>query len=92
MNFNVDYLLFIAKHYNVNLFGTFMFNNEEERVKNNAREITPSVWTYLLNYKDKYVNPLYFINNCKKFITRKYAYYGYKLWTSYFMRNSEYAE
>ena len=41
--FNVDYLLFIAKHYNVNLFGTFMFNNEEERVKNNARETTPSV-------------------------------------------------
>ena len=31
--FNVDYLLFIAKHYNVNLFGTFMFNNEEERLK-----------------------------------------------------------
>ena len=90
--FNVDYLLFIAKHYNVNLFGTFMFNNEEERVKNNARETTPSVWTYLLNNKDKYVNPLYSINNCKKFITRKYAYYSYKLWTSYFMRNSEYAE
>ena len=90
--FNVDYLLFIAKHYNVNLFGTFMFNNEEERVKNNARETTPSVWTYLLNNKDKYVNPLYSINNCKKIITPNYAYYSYKLWTSYFMRNSEYAE
>ncbi len=90
--FNVDYLLFIAKHYNVNLFGTFMFNNEEERVKNNARETTPSVWTYLLNNKDKYVNPLYSINNRKKIITPNYAYYSYKLWTSYFMRNSEYAE
>lgn len=90
--FNVDYLLFIAKHYNVNLFGTFMFNNEEERVKNNARETTPSVWTYLLNNKDKYVNPLYSSNNCKKIISPNYAYYSYKLWTSYFMRNSEYAE
>ena len=90
--FNTDYLLFIAKNYNVNLFGTFMFNNEEERVKNKAKEVTPSVWTYLLNNKEKYVNPLYSSNNCKKIITPNYAYYSYKLWTSYFMRNSEYAE
>ena len=90
--FDADYLLFIAKNYNVNLFGTFMFNNEEERVKNKAKEVTPSVWTYLLNNKEKYVNPLYSSNNCKKIITPNYAYYSYKLWTSYFMRNSEYAE
>ena len=90
--FNPDYLLFIAKYYNVNVFGTFMFNNEEERVKNNAKETTPSIWTYLLNNKDKYANPLYSANNCKRIITPNYAYYSYKLWTSYFMRNSEYAE
>ena len=90
--FNPDYLLFIAKYYNINVFGTFMFNNEEERVKNNARETTPSIWTYLLNNKGKYTNPLYSANNSKRIITPNYAYYSYKLWTSYFMRNSEYAE
>jgi hypothetical protein len=90
--FNVDYLLFIAKNYNVNLFGTFMFNNEEERVKNKAKETTPSVWTYLLNNKEIYTNPLYSPNKTKKIITPNYAYYIYKLWTTYFMRNSEYAE
>ena len=90
--FNVDYLLFIAKNYNVNLFGTFMFNNEEERVKNKAKETTPSVWTYLLNNKEIYTNPLYSPNKTKKIITPNYAYYSYKLWTTYFMRNSEYAE
>ena len=90
--FNAEYLLFIAKNYNVNLFGTFLFNNEQERIKNNAKETTPSIWTYLLNNKEKYVNPLYSIQNCKKIITPNYAYYSYKLWTSYFMRNSEYAE
>jgi hypothetical protein len=90
--FNVDYLLFIAKNYNVNLFGTFMFNNEEERVKNKAKETTPSVWTYLLNNKEIYTNPLYSPNKTKKIITPNYAYYSYKLWTAYFMRNSEYAE
>ena len=90
--FNAEYLLYIAKHYNVNLFGTFMFNNEEERFKNKAKETTPSIWTYLLNNKEKYINPLYDSKNCKKRITPNYAYYSYKLWTSYFMRNSEYAE
>jgi hypothetical protein len=90
--FNVDYLLFIAKNYSVNLFGTFMFNNEEERVKNKAKETTPSVWTYLLNNKEIYTNPLYSPNKTKKIITPNYAYYSYKLWTTYFMRNSEYAE
>ena len=90
--FNAEYLLYIAKNYNVNLFGTFMFNNEEERVKNKAKETTPSIWTYLLNNKEKYINPLYDSKNCKKRITPNYAYYSYKLWTSYFMRNSEYAE
>ena len=90
--FNPDYLLFIAKYYNINVFGTFMFNNEEERVKNNAKETTPSIWTYLLNNKGKYTNPLYSANNSKRIITPNYAYYSYKLWTSYFMRNSEYAE
>ena len=90
--FNAEYLLYIAKNYNVNLFGTFMFNNEEERVKNKGKETTPSIWTYLLNNKEKYINPLYDSKNCKKRITPNYAYYSYKLWTSYFMRNSEYAE
>jgi myotubularin-related protein 1/2 len=90
--FNAEYLLYIAKIYNVNMFGTFMFNNEEERFKNKAKETTPSVWTYLLNNKEKYINPLYSSKNCKKIITPNYAYYSYRLWTSYFMRNSEYAE
>ena len=88
--FNHEYLLFIAKNYNLNLFGTFMFNNEQERVKNKAKETTPSVWTYLINNKEKYTNPLYSSKNCQKIITPNYAYYSYQLWTTYFMRNSEY--
>ena len=90
--FNYDFLLFIAKNYNVNLFGTFMYNNEKERTEKKAKEITPSIWTYLLNNKEIYMNPLYNAQNTKKILVPNYAYYSYKLWTSYFMRNSEYAE
>jgi len=90
--FNADYLLFIAKNYNVNLFGTFLYNNEKERTEKKAKETTPSIWTYLMNNKEKYINPLYKSEKCQKILTPNYAYYSYKLWTSYFMRNSEFAE
>ena len=90
--FNQDYLLFIAKNYNINLFGTFMFNNEKERKEKKANIITASIWTYLLNNKDKYLNPLYSSQKCQKILEPNYAYYSYKLWTAYFFRNSEYAE
>ena len=90
--FNNEYLLFIAKNYNVNLFGTFLYNNEKERKDKNAKIKTASIWTYLLNNKEKYLNPLYNSKNCQKILTPNYAYYSYKLWTSYFMRNSEYAK
>jgi hypothetical protein len=76
----------------VNLFGTFMFNNEKERKEKNAKVITASIWTYLFNNKDKYLNPLYSSQKCQKILEPNYAYYSYKLWTAYFFRNSEYAE
>ena len=90
--FNADYLLFIAKNYNVNLFGTFLYNNEKERVEKKAKENTASIWTYLMNNKEKYLNPLYKSEKCQKILAPNYAYYSYKLWTAYFMRNSEFAE
>ena len=90
--FNSEFLLFIAKYYNVNLFGNFLYNNEKERTEKKAKENTASIWTYLLNNKEKYGNPLYSAKNCQKILKPNFAYYSYKLWTAYFMRNSEYAE
>ena len=58
--------MFIVQKYNVNLFWAFIFNNEEERAKNKARETTSFAWTYLLNNKEKCENPLYDKKNCKK--------------------------
>ena len=90
--FNAEFLLFVAKHYNVNLYGTFLYNNEKERSEKKAKETTASIWTYLLNNKEKYGNPLYSANNSQNILKPNFAYYSYKLWTAYFMRNSEYAE
>ena len=94
--FTSEYLLFIAKNNDINLFGTFLFNNESEREEKHAKTETASIWTYLLGdhfeNKKKYLNPLYDKNNVTKILTPHYAYYDYVLWTDYFLRNNIYAE
>jgi hypothetical protein len=94
--FTSEYLLFIAKNNDINLFGTFLFNNEREREEKHAKTETASIWTYLLGEhfenKKKYLNPLYDKNNVTKILTPHYAYYDYVLWTDYFLRNNIYAE
>ena len=94
--FTSEYLLFIAKNNDINLFGTFLFNNEREREEKHAKTETASIWTYLLGdhfeNKKKYLNPLYDKNNVTKILTPHYAYYDYVLWTDYFLRNNIYAE
>ena len=94
--FTSEYLLFIAKNNDINLFGTFLFNNEKEREEKHAKTETASIWTYLLGdhfeNKKKYLNPLYDKNNVTKILTPHYAYYDYVLWTDYFLRNNIYTE
>eukprot|EP00096_Caligus_rogercresseyi_P004038 TRINITY_DN1816_c0_g1_i1.p1 TRINITY_DN1816_c0_g1~~TRINITY_DN1816_c0_g1_i1.p1 ORF type:complete len:765 (-),score=237.99 TRINITY_DN1816_c0_g1_i1:758-3052(-) len=45
--FNQSYLVKLAQHTYSSLFGTFLCNNQQERVRNNVAERTRSVWTYL---------------------------------------------
>ena len=47
-----------------------MFNNEKERKEKKANIITASIWTYLFNNKDKYLNPLYSSQKCQKILTK----------------------
>ena len=94
--FTSEFLLFIAKYYDTNLFGTFLFDNEKEREEKRAKTETASIWIYLLGdyfkNKEKYLNRLYDKNNVTKILTPHYAYYDYVLWTDYFLRNNIYAE
>ena len=43
--FNEKFLLFLAKNYGLNLYGTFLYNNEKQRKVENAKFETASVWT-----------------------------------------------
>lgn len=40
-------------------YGTFLFDNEKERMENNAKERTRSVWDYFLCRKQEFMNPKY---------------------------------
>ena len=87
--FNEKFLLFLAKNYNSNLYGTFMFNNDKQRKENNAKEKSVSIWTEIYRNYDPYVN-IYYSPNSVKILKPNFAYYNIKLWTEFFMENNPY--
>jgi len=87
--FNEKFLLFLAKVHNLNLYGTFMFNNDKHRAMYNAKEKTISVWTEIYRNVDPYLN-IYYDPNSVKILEPNFAYYNIKLWTSFFMENNLY--
>ncbi len=82
--FNLDLVLFIASHYNSNLYGTFMFNHEKERREKKA-EKTASIWTDVYLNINKYLNPFY-AENTYDVLEPNYAPYKLRLWEEYFLR------
>lgn len=57
--FNERFLRRLLYHLYACQFGTFLFNNEKERVDNQARERTRSVWDYFLARREQFTNPQY---------------------------------
>jgi len=87
--FNEKFLLFLANNYNLNLYGTFMFNNDKHRRDNKAKEMTISVWTEIYRNYEPYIN-IYYSPNSVKILKPNFAYYNIKLWTEFFMQNNPY--
>ena len=89
--FNEKLLLFLAKNYSINLYGTFLYNNEKERKEQNAKFETASVWTEIFCDLKPYLN-IYYDPNSVKILEPNYSYYNLKLWTTLFMENNIYLE
>ena len=85
--FNENFLLFLAKNYNLNLYGTFMFNNDKHRKNKKAKEKTVSVWTEIYKNYEPYLN-IYYSPNSVKILKPNFAYYNIKIWTAFFMENN----
>ena len=81
--FNPNLLTFIACELFNGKYGTFLFNNEKERVKYKAKTNTVSIWSVVLEKKKDFLNPLYQEDNNKEIIIN---YKQIKLWREYFYR------
>ncbi|KAJ6005545.1 hypothetical protein N7451_003489 [Penicillium sp. IBT 35674x] len=57
--FNERFLRRLLYHLYSCQFGTFLFNNEKERVDTKAKERTRSVWDWFLARREQFMNPLY---------------------------------
>ncbi|PWY72411.1 protein phosphatase [Aspergillus heteromorphus CBS 117.55] len=57
--FNERFLRRLLYHLYSCQFGTFLYNNEKERVESNAKGRTRSVWDYFLARREQFLNPQY---------------------------------
>jgi len=83
--FNMKFLLFIANSINTGLYGTFLYDCEKDREKNNAKAKTMSCWTEVLNNINIYKNPFYEEKSRKiYFFTPNFSMSRIRLWEEYF--------
>ena len=57
--FNERFLRRLLYHLYSCQYGTFLYNNEKERVEANVREKTRSVWDYFISRKEQFLNDRY---------------------------------
>ena len=84
--FNTELLYFLASEMFSGKYGTFLFNNEQEREQFKAREKTVSIWTYVKENELKFMNPIYDPNDNLAFFMN---YKRIHLWSRYFYRFEE---
>lgn len=81
--FNSILLLFLAEELYSGKYGTFLFNNEKEREEYNEEENTLSIWNYIIDNKDKFMNPKY---NPKDYGELTINYKKIGIWMDYFYK------
>ena len=84
--FNTDLLFFLANEMFTGTYGTFLFNNDMEREKYNAKSETISIWSYVKENEYLFLNQAYVENDNTQFVIN---YKRINLWTKYFYRFEE---
>lgn len=60
--FNMEFLKELAHHSYTGVFGNFLCDNHRDRVKNNLKDKTVSIWSYVLDQEAKFKNGFYIHN------------------------------
>ncbi|KAF7280256.1 hypothetical protein GWI33_006252 [Rhynchophorus ferrugineus] len=84
--FNETFLLTIHDHVHSCQFGTFIGNCEKDRVDLRLSERTYSLWGYMANHLDEYINPLYDPQETPKVLSPQLIPQNIKFWRGMYCR------
>uniref|UniRef100_A0A8C8K134 phosphatidylinositol-3,5-bisphosphate 3-phosphatase n=1 Tax=Oncorhynchus tshawytscha TaxID=74940 RepID=A0A8C8K134_ONCTS len=83
--FNEYFLVTILDHMYSCLFGTFMCNSEQQRVKEELPKKTVSLWAYINSQLEEFTNPLY-VNYSNHVLFPVVSMRHLELWVGYYIR------
>lgn len=83
--FNELFLLTILDHLYSCLFGTFLFNSEQQRVKEEVQTKTVSLWSYINSQLEEFTNPFY-VNYENHVLYPVTSLRHLELWVNYYVR------
>jgi len=81
--FNFNLLTFLAEEVYAGKYGTFLFNNEKEREIYDAENKTLSIWNYVKENEETFINYIYEPEDDGQLVIN---YKRVKLWSDYFYR------
>uniref|UniRef100_A0A8C1WE62 phosphatidylinositol-3,5-bisphosphate 3-phosphatase n=1 Tax=Cyprinus carpio TaxID=7962 RepID=A0A8C1WE62_CYPCA len=83
--FNELFLITVLDHLYSCLFGTFLYNSEQERVSKEVYSKTVSLWSYVNSQLEEFTNPLY-VNYEHNVLYPVASLRHLELWVSYYVR------
>ncbi|XP_073680681.1 myotubularin-related protein 1b [Garra rufa] len=83
--FNEVFLITVLDHLYSCLFGTFLYNSEQERVSKEVYSKTVSLWSYMNSQLEEFTNPLY-VNYEHHVLYPVASLRHLELWASYYVR------
>ncbi|XP_068600513.1 myotubularin-related protein 2 isoform X3 [Brachionichthys hirsutus] len=83
--FNEYFLVTILDHLYSCLFGTFLCNSEQQRLKEAIPKRTLSLWSYVNSQLEEFTNPLY-VNYSNHVLFPVVSLRHLELWVSYYIR------
>ncbi|XP_036403440.1 myotubularin-related protein 1a isoform X2 [Megalops cyprinoides] len=83
--FNELFLITILDHLYSCLFGTFLYNSEQERVNQEVQSKTVSLWSYINSQAEDFTNPFY-VNYENHVLYPVASLRHLELWVSYYVR------
>ncbi|XP_026990157.1 myotubularin-related protein 1a isoform X3 [Tachysurus fulvidraco] len=83
--FNELFLITILDHLYSCLFGTFLYNNEQERMEKEVQSTTISLWSYVNSQPEDFINPLY-VDYKNQVLYPLASLRHLELWVGYYVR------